>query len=238
MRQGGLPRSPRPRPQPPAGHARPDQHRSSCHPLPGFLRHWALTRPGQCRSRYESSPRAGCTTPSGAIIRYGSGPYDKTGAAGSSSSTSRVCLRGSLEVHGRLGRDHAPRWLAGRGERPVERDRDGPRATPADERGIAARIAAPDWTDTGTERLTTAAVAGSAPADLTACPDGASGRRLVARMRRSSPFAKSSGLAGHYDLGVARPVPENAVGRTARQQRPHLPGEVIKAITKQVRRRR
>src|SRR5215469_6570205 len=46
----------------------------------------------------------------------------------------------------------------------------------------------------------------------------------------------SAGLAGHYHLGVARPVPENAVGGTVRKQRPYLPGEVVKTITKQVRR--
>ena len=47
----------------------------------------------------------------------------------------------------------------------------------------------------------------------------------------------SAGLAGQYHLGVARPVPENALGRTVREQRPHFPGEVVKTITKQVRRR-
>lgn len=34
-----------------------------------------------------------------------------------------------------------------------------------------------------------------------------------------------AGLAGRYHLGVARPVPEKALGRTVREQRPHLPGE-------------
>jgi hypothetical protein len=49
--------------------------------------------------------------------------------------------------------------------------------------------------------------------------------------------ACSAGLAGHYHLRVARPVPENTLGRTVREQRPHLPGEAVKTITKQVRRR-
>jgi ABC-2 type transport system permease protein len=43
----------------------------------------------------------------------------------------------------------------------------------------------------------------------------------------------SAGLARHYYLGVARPVPESALGRTARKQCPHLPGEFVKTITKQ-----
>lgn len=43
-------------------------------------------------------------------------------------------------------------------------------------------------------------------------------------------------LAGHYHLSVARPVPENALGRTVREQRPHFPSEVVKTITEQVRR--
>jgi len=61
-------------------------------------------------------------------------------------------------------------------------------------------------------------------------PSGAgTARRLVGR--------SAAGLAGHYHLGVARPVPENALGRTVREQRPHFPGEVVKTITKQVRRR-
>ncbi len=47
----------------------------------------------------------------------------------------------------------------------------------------------------------------------------------------------SAGLAGHYHLGVARPVPENTFSRTAREQRADLAGEVVKTITKQVRRR-
>ena len=47
----------------------------------------------------------------------------------------------------------------------------------------------------------------------------------------------SAGLAGHYHLGVARPVPENTFSRTAREQRADLAGEVVKTITEQVRRR-
>jgi hypothetical protein len=38
--------------------------------------------------------------------------------------------------------------------------------------------------------------------------------------------------ARYYHLGVARPVPENALGRMARQQRPHLAGEVVEPVTK------
>jgi hypothetical protein len=38
-------------------------------------------------------------------------------------------------------------------------------------------------------------------------------------------------FAGHYHLGVAWPVPENALGRTIREQRPHFPFEVVKTIT-------
>ena len=43
---------------------------------------------------------------------------------------------------------------------------------------------------------------------------------------------RAAGLAGEHDLGVARPVPESTPGRTVREQRPHLPGEVVKTITK------
>jgi hypothetical protein len=50
------------------------------------------------------------------------------------------------------------------------------------------------------------------------------------------PSLVQPGLAGHYHLGVARPVPENTLGGTVREQRPHVPGEVVKTITKQVRR--
>src|SRR5213083_1025850 len=59
------------------------------------------------------------------------------------------------------------------------------------------------------------------------------GRAQMARFWTSC----SAGLADHYHLGVARPVPENPFGRTVREQRPHLRGEVVKTITKQVRRR-
>ena len=43
-----------------------------------------------------------------------------------------------------------------------------------------------------------------------------------------------SRFCGHYDLGIARPVPENVLGRAGREQRPHLGGEVVKTMTKQV----
>jgi hypothetical protein len=46
-------------------------------------------------------------------------------------------LRSALEVHGRLGRRHAPGWPAEREQLLVERDGDGPPATPAvHERGL------------------------------------------------------------------------------------------------------
>jgi hypothetical protein len=43
--------------------------------------------------------------------------------------------------------------------------------------------------------------------------------------------------AGDDHLGVTRPVPEQTVRRAPREQRAHLTSEVIKPVTKQVRRR-
>ena len=68
------------------------------------------------------------------------------------------------------------------------------------------------------------------------------GRRSARPVARPAGHAAatatgSAGLAGHYHLGVARPVPEDALGRTVREQRPHFPGEAVKTITKEVRRR-
>src|ERR1022692_3697444 len=61
---------------------------------------------------------------------------------------------------------------------------------------------------------------------------------LPARLSREGVTVScSAGLAGHYHLRVARPVPENTFSRTTREQRAHLAGEVFKTITKQVRRR-
>ncbi len=42
-------------------------------------------------------------------------------------------------------------------------------------------------------------------------------------------------LTGNHYLGIARPVPENTFGRSAREQLPHLRGEVVKTIAEQVR---
>ena len=47
----------------------------------------------------------------------------------------------------------------------------------------------------------------------------------------------SARFAGHYHLGVARPVPENTFSRTAREQLAHLACEVVKTISEQVWRR-
>ena len=75
-KRGGLPRSLRPRPQPPAEHARPDQHRSSCHPLPWFFWRWIYTQdpvhaaPDTSHPQPHSSVRADVPLPDHHPSRY------------------------------------------------------------------------------------------------------------------------------------------------------------------------